>query len=906
MKRTALSALAVVIGMSLVAPAASAAPTPPVSPALSGATVLLEGELVLVEDAYRGEGPRTSDDDPREDVAQALLEVDGRTVPIAPSSVTGLESGAVLTVEVAVPDVVADAVAQGERVSVERPADGGDEVVIPSSALEAAQDEPAGTGSDLAAATAVAAGSGAEPVAVSVMDVAPAAAPPTSQAPHEITIAVVGVNGRTDPRYTDAEVSRLVAEASRYWSDQTEGAVTFRGGAATRYTSSIACKNYSDLWNEAKGSTGFVSGANRHLVLMLPRSAYDMGACGYGLGSVGSAVSTGGVSSMADVSWPVLAHELGHNMSLQHANRLECGTSADSEQIPPNPSGACSVEEYGDLADVMSSSNLNAAGGLGAVGLRRLGLLTVGDQQALTARGVTALTLAPLGAGSGLRVATVTDPRNGVTYHLENRQAVGRDVYGFGGLGVYESRSNPGGATLGLRVLRRSDTGASLLLDPTPTSCAPSCSRDADVVIAPGSTFRSVADGVEIRSRQTPDGSVIANVSVAAAGQQHWSDPASVGEATAITVAAVKPRATAVTTLPVTVTAGTVMAPSGTVTVNAGDVVLGRGNVSRGKASVRLPVMSRGRQDLVVAYEPAAAGIGTPLAGARSALVLDVLGAPSRVTTTLALRSVTIADTPSVTVSVSAVGATPTGAVTVTESGETLGTGVLVKGRATVALPPLAIGKHDLVAVYDGDERVDPRRSAAVVQAVTPLPVSSITATVTRVTTAQQAKVIATVRAAGRAASGGARVVRDGETLVSGQLVNGRAALVLPALPAGRHELSIVHEGSATVTGSTRALTVVVAPAKSSITAVLGLPAVTQSSTATIAVNVGAPGLRAAGGVRLLRARTVLGEAEVVDGWAELTVPADLPVGRQSLTVAYGGSTELLAGSVTLPVTVVR
>ena len=141
-----------------------------------------------------------------------------------------------------------------------------------------------------------------------------------------------------------------------------------------------------------------------------------------------------------------------------------------------------------------------------------------------------------------------------------------------------------------------------------------------------------------------------------------------VGEATVVTVAAVKPRSTATTPLPFTVTtAARVPVLGGTVTVSLGDVRLASATVSRGRATLVLPALPRGRQDLVVAYEPPPTG--TLLAGSSTALSLDVAGAPARVSASLALRTVAIADAPSVVVGVTASGAVPTGTVTVTENG---------------------------------------------------------------------------------------------------------------------------------------------------------------------------------------------------------------------------------------------
>lgn len=815
MKRTALSAVVAVVGMSLFLPSAAAAPTAPSGSGGAGATALLSGTLVLIADAHRGEEPGSpSQPHHDEDAAQAYLDVDGAGVLVLPSAVEGLDSGSSVTVEVPVPAVVAAAVVRGEPVAI-APETGADEATVPPRELDAARSEPAPAGSDLAAATAVAAAEAQVPVSAAVVASAPAAPTPASRAPHEMTVAVVGVVGASDARYTDAEVARLVGAASDYWSDQTSGDVTYRlAGTATRYTSAVGCTDPWNLWQEARAETGFQDGPARHLVLMLPRAASRDGSCSYGLGTIGNGAASGGLTYVADASWPVLAHELGHNASLQHANRLACTTaSADAAQSPAGAfADGCSEAAYGDLADVMSSSSLDAAGGLGAVGLRRLGVLGAGSQQAVTTSGVTDVALAPLGSGAGLRAASVTDPRNGNTYHLENRQAVGRDAYGFGGRGVRDAR-NPSGTPAGLRVLKQGQRGTSVLLDPTPIACAPSCPWDDDVVIAPSTTFRSAADGVEVRSRQDADGSVLASISVAGAGERHWAE---------------------------------VQAPA------------------------------------------------------------PIVKVASQVAAALVAPGVTAADTSAVTVRVTASGVVPTGTVSVSEDGAPLGRADLVGGRATVVLPAQVPGRHALVATYDGDAAVEGARSAPVVLTVAPLPVSVVAATAARVTTARRATVVATVRASGRPATGEVRAVLDGATVATAQLVDGRAALVLPALPAGRRQLSVVHAGSERVAGGTRAVTVFVTRAEPSITAAAARSTIARGSTATIAVTVGAPGVRATGDVRLLRSRLVIGRAALVDGRAVLTVPADLPVGRHTLTVAHPGSSELTASSVRVPVRVVR
>jgi hypothetical protein len=51
----------------------------------------------------------------------------------------------------------------------------------------------------------------------------------------------------------------------------------------------------------------------------------------------------------AKAACKVASHELGHNLGLQHASRLRCGTAAFADA----PAAACSDTEYGDTTDLM-------------------------------------------------------------------------------------------------------------------------------------------------------------------------------------------------------------------------------------------------------------------------------------------------------------------------------------------------------------------------------------------------------------------------------------------------------------------------------------------------------------------------------------------------------------------------
>ena len=387
------------VGPALAATVVAAALLPlPASAAPAEPTALLAGELLLAADAHRTHHDDVADapapDEHADDLLAAVRLPGGLVVPVDAHDVEGTTAGSRVTVEVPVPDAVVAAVEAGRRVEVPdvgapAPADGSaatERVVVPPQALEDAAGAAAPARSDLAGAAAVALATADEPSGARVVAASEPRRVAATGAPKQVTAVVVTQQGRSDSRYTDAEVARIIGAGSDFWADQSGGSVTYaQDGATVRYASSVGCDKPFDLWAEAAQRAGFTQGADRYLVLFLPGG----GGCAYGLGTIGGGPSSGGYSYVSDASWPALAHEWGHNMSLLHADRGVCGTAQDAR--------SCTEQPYGDLADVMSSTSTPAAAGnASAYALGRLGLLGADDRVAVTRNGVTSVTLAPL------------------------------------------------------------------------------------------------------------------------------------------------------------------------------------------------------------------------------------------------------------------------------------------------------------------------------------------------------------------------------------------------------------------------------------------------------------------------------------------------------------------------------
>lgn len=307
-RTTATTALLAVMGTMFATAPASAATTPP--------AVRLSGELVQVAD-QDGSG------------FAAIRLADSAFVPIKAEDVKGIASGSAVALDVVVPVDVRIAAAANRTLTTQG-ADG-KEIAVPlrSSDLAAASDRsPASLTSAIGRATvAEAMAPGTPPLEVST--VVTAAADPVSTftpATRQVYVAVVTPAGATpQPVVDESRIRAQVDGASSYWSEVTGGRLKL--GVATitgQYTSAFNCSDPFGMWNEAAAKVGFTSAPNTSLVIELPPGIAESPAsnCSYGLGTIGTSPNDSGALFTADDVWPVLAHELGHNISLRHADAL--------------------------------------------------------------------------------------------------------------------------------------------------------------------------------------------------------------------------------------------------------------------------------------------------------------------------------------------------------------------------------------------------------------------------------------------------------------------------------------------------------------------------------------------------------------------------------------------------------
>ena len=151
---------------------------------------------------------------------------------------------------------------------------------------------------------------------------------------------------------------------------------------------------------------------------------------------------------------------------------------------------------------------------------------------------------------------------------------------------------------------------------------------------------------------------------------------------------------------------------TGVVTFTDGSKLLGRAAVVRGASSIVTAALLPGPHSLRATFAPTAAAWGASTATpVRHAVVKAKAAASLRFVD----ATITRATRPKVRVTVSLKGSTlaATGRVKVTEGTRTLATGTVVKGRATVVLPKLSVGRHKVKVVYLGSAAATAATSAA-------------------------------------------------------------------------------------------------------------------------------------------------------------------------------------------------
>ncbi len=271
---------------------------------------------------------------------------------------------------------------------------------------------------------------------------------------HTADVVILTVAGLTP--VTPAMATAALQRGTGFWAANAGEIISWGSpGTPTSHVVSeaVAC-NYASSWRYALALTGRPArdyqNTGRHLVVYAPYECMSSaGASGYGV--IGSGPHFGGMIWLAGDNGPITAHELGHNLSLFHADAVECKDGGSD--VPRNQAdwkrGAlrCENRGYQDQYDVMGSAYTRGPqwgacgvfetcwwgpGPLPALSIAhrdRLGISEAHVKRISADAGtVQTVTIDGMGTAGANKGIVITDPVSGERLYAEFRDGTGTEA----------------------------------------------------------------------------------------------------------------------------------------------------------------------------------------------------------------------------------------------------------------------------------------------------------------------------------------------------------------------------------------------------------------------------------------------------------------------------------------------
>lgn len=251
---------------------------------------------------------------------------------------------------------------------------------------------------------------------------------------------------------------------------------------------------------------------------------------------------------------------------------------------------------------------------------------------------------------------------------------------------------------------------------------------------------------------------------------------------------------------------------------------------------------------------------------------------------------------------------TPTGSVRFTDDAVELGAAELDgQGRGRLTVTGLAVGDHEVLAEYDGDERCAPS-TVTMRQIVTPAAsTTDLTMVPPEPTTGDAISLIASVTGRDHAAPTGTVTFADGATTIGAAALDAEGLATLAGLrpTASSHGITATYSGDERFAPSAAALTVALRAASRTSVSATPDPAGIDDRVTLLAVVGSTTTIPPTGTVTFAVGGTVVGSPPVVDGHATLEVVPGA-AGRHTVVACCSGDAALASKSAAATVTVER